>query len=166
MVAVLLATTAVVYAPRQVETFTVLPGRTTMWKINLDDKDYVNCSFGDEEIYFYVTDPYGVTILDLGLVSGFKYIEFTAQGSGEYTLHFENRFTWVDHGPSVMTMVLNTPAKGIPIWVVLILFVVAAVIGIGIYAFRKRNRNKPSKLIANAEANVQPRDEDGKPSTK
>ncbi len=148
MAAILIATTAVVYA-HQVETFTVNPGQATLFKINLDDKDYVNCTFGTQDINFYITNPQGAKILDLGLVRGLKNVEFTAQGSGQYILHFENPYSWTEHGPSLMTVVLDIPTKGTPMWVfLLILFVVAAVLVVGISVFQRRNSNKRAKLTS------------------
>lgn len=44
-------------------------------------------------IDFYVTDPDGNRIVNLGRVSQEEF-EFTTQNSGAYTLYFDNSFSW------------------------------------------------------------------------
>jgi hypothetical protein len=46
------------------------------------------------DIDFWITDPQGTKILDLGRVSVGRSFEFTTQASGAYTFHFSNTFSW------------------------------------------------------------------------
>lgn len=144
IIVVLLGTIPIVCAIK-VDTYTVMSGQALLIKVDLDDQDFVNCTFGDDPIHFYVTNQQDVTVLDLGQVNGIHTINFTAQGAGQYILHFENP---VPIYASVVTVVLDAPSKGIPFWIALILFaVVGLVVGLivtGIIVFVKRRRRQAS----------------------
>ncbi len=49
---------------------------------------------GGNDIDFWVTDPVGATIVNLGRVSQGRSFEFTANKNKAYTLYFGNTFSW------------------------------------------------------------------------
>jgi len=82
----------------QVEVVQVDPLTQKMLTFNLNDGQKFTGSLAvsggsGNDIDFWITDPQGTTILNLGRVSQGKTFEFTAQGSGAYTFHFSNTFS-------------------------------------------------------------------------
>ena len=71
------------------------------WKtltFNLDEGDIFSGSLAisggaNNDINFWITDPHGNIIVNLGRVSQGTTFEFTAKSSGAYTLHFDNSFS-------------------------------------------------------------------------
>ena len=63
---------------------------------------------GDNEIKFWVTDPSGQTILNLGIVSQEASFEFTTQQKGAYTYNFDNNFS--SSTSKTVTMTYNIEA--------------------------------------------------------
>ena len=51
---------------------------------------YFTIRGGDEEVKFYIKDPYGAIIHDAGTVKSRHDFAFTAEHSGVYSLYFEN----------------------------------------------------------------------------
>ncbi len=87
------------------------------------------------DIDFWITNPLGATILNLGRVSQGRSFDFTAQASGAYTLHFGNTFSWFTSKTVYLTYDVGFTILGIDavqlliiVGVVLILLVVALAI--------------------------------------
>jgi len=80
-----------------VEVIDVKAGDEHILALNLNDKDIVNGSISitsvGRNIYFWITNPQGTKIFDDGLVTVVDSFQFTANGGGEYSLHFDNRFS-------------------------------------------------------------------------
>lgn len=82
----------------QVETMQVSPLTKKMLIVNLDEGEKFSGSLtisggANNDIDFWITNPNGNTILNLGRVSQGTTFEFTAQESGAYTFHFDNGFS-------------------------------------------------------------------------
>jgi len=82
----------------QVEVLTVDPLTTKTLTFNLSEGDIFSGSLAisggaNNDINFWITDPQGNTILNLGRISQGTSFEFTAKNSGAYTLHFDNSFS-------------------------------------------------------------------------
>jgi hypothetical protein len=109
------------------------------------------------DINFWVADPQGTTILNLGRVSQGKSFDFTAQSSGAYTFHFDNSFSLLssktvsltyDIGlPSIFGIDLGTFLIIIGVVVILLFMIVALAVALN---RRKRtaktNQPPPSNL--------------------
>lgn len=142
---------SVAYAT-QTETVQVDAGYVKTLVFNLDDGDKFSGSLSisggsGNDIDFSVTNPQGNTIVNLGRVSQGTTFQFTAQGSGAYTLKFDNGFSIF----SSKTVSLSYDVQGevIPglttdslMWIILIV-VVIVVLALIIYALTRRSRNKP-----------------------
>jgi hypothetical protein len=66
---------------------------------NLNGEVRFNGSFlvsggGGKDINFYITDPAGSRIVDLGRVNQAAQFEFNTATAGAYILHFDNGFSW------------------------------------------------------------------------
>lgn len=90
------AATPIVWAA-SVEVIDVRAGDEHISVLNLNNKDVVNGSISitsvGRNIYFWITDPQGTKIFDYGLVTVDASFQFTANGGGAYSLHFDNRFS-------------------------------------------------------------------------
>jgi len=62
------------------------------------------------DIDFWVTDPQGTTILNLGRVSQGKSFDFTAQTSGAFTFHFSNSFSLLSSKTVSLTYDIGLPS--------------------------------------------------------
>jgi hypothetical protein len=60
------------------------------------------------DIKFWITDPEGNTILNLGTVSKGTSFDFTASKSGIYILHFDNSFSLISSKVVSLTYNLDT----------------------------------------------------------
>jgi hypothetical protein len=139
----------------QTETVQVAAGYVQSLIFNLDDGDKFSGSLSvsggsGNDVDFSVTNPQGNTIVNLGRVSQGTTFEFTAQGSGAYTLKFGNDFSIFSS--KTVTLSYDVQEEIIPsvttdslMWIILIVavIVVLALIGFGIYASLRRSRNKP-----------------------
>jgi hypothetical protein len=118
---------------------------------NLDQGDNFEGSLSisggwGNDINFWVTDPQGNTILNLGRVSGGTTFQFDASMSGGYTLHFDNTFSWFSS--KIITLSYNievaiipgVPAgsTGIFIGLIIVVIVLIGVIGYLIIRFKKK----------------------------
>lgn len=123
--------------------------------IKLNDGDYVTGNYtvsaiseqqgepSSSEVYFSVENSQDNKILDYGLVGGANTFNFTAQGSGTYTLNFSNPFDFMkivslsvhapDQEPAVPTgsFFLTYALFGLAI------FSLVVVVGLAIYAIAK-----------------------------
>jgi hypothetical protein len=134
----------------QVESVQVSPGYQQMVSFNLSVGQKFTGSLAitggsGNDINFWVTDPQGSTILNLGRVSLGRTFGFTAESSGAYTLHFDNSFSLISSKAVTLTYDLSLPTVLgldfgvllIIITVVVILLVVIAVLGVAL-SHRKR----------------------------
>jgi len=80
-----------------VEVIDVKAGDEHVLALSLNNKDIVNGSIKitsvGRNIYFWITNPQGTKIFDYGLVTVDTSFQFTANGGGAYSLHFDNRFS-------------------------------------------------------------------------
>jgi len=82
----------------KVETLQIDPLTGRMLIFNLSEGDKFSGSLSisggaNNDIDFWITDPNGNTIVNLGRISQGTTFEFTAQKSGAYTFHFDNGFS-------------------------------------------------------------------------
>jgi hypothetical protein len=82
----------------KVETLQIDPLTERMLIFNLSEGDKFSGSLSisggaNNDIDFWITDPNGNTIVNLGRISQGTTFEFTAQKSGAYTFHFGNSFS-------------------------------------------------------------------------
>jgi len=84
----------------EVETLQIDPLTKRMLIFNLAEGDKFSGSLSisggaNNDIDFWITDPYGNTIVNLGRISQGTTFEFTTQKSGAYTFHFDNSFSLI-----------------------------------------------------------------------
>jgi hypothetical protein len=142
---------SVVYAA-QTETVQVDAGYAESLVFNLDGGDRFSGSLsisggGGSDIDFLVTNPQGITIVNLGRVSQGATFEFTAEDSGAYTLRFDNGFSVFSSKTVSLSYDVQVGAglgfaADSLMWIILIA-VVVVVLALIIYALIRR-RNKPS----------------------
>lgn len=143
---------SVVNASR-VEVLQVDPLTTRMLIFNLNSGQKFTGSLAisggsGNDIDFWVTDPQGTKVLDLGKVSQGRTFEFVAQSSGAYTFHFGNTFSWFTSKTVNLTYDVGLPTVGgvdlgllsIIIGVVVILLIVILILGVMLY--RRKSRSK------------------------
>lgn len=81
------------------------------------------------DIDFWVTDPQGTTILNLGRVSQGKSFDFTAQTSGAFTFHFSNSFSLLSSKTINLTYDIGLPSVfGIDFGTLLIIIAVVVIL--------------------------------------
>jgi hypothetical protein len=99
------------------------------------------------DINFWVTDPTGATILNLGRVSQGGSFDFTAQASGAYTLYFDNSFSLLSSKTASLTYDIGLPTVfGIDLETLLIIVSVIVVLLFVIVALAVAlNRRKRTK---------------------
>lgn len=56
---------------------------------------YFTVRGGNDDVKFYIKNPYGAVILDAGMVTGRHDFAFTAEHEGVYTLYFDNTFSLI-----------------------------------------------------------------------
>lgn len=99
LIAILLSAVAFSSAKAsEVKTIQVSPGYDQIITFNLSARQKFTGSLAisggsGNDIDFWVADPQGKIILDLGRVSQGKSFEFNTQASGTYTFHFSNTFS-------------------------------------------------------------------------
>jgi hypothetical protein len=110
------------------------------------------------DIDFWITEPQGTTILNLGRVSQGRSFDFTAQASGAYTFHFSNGFSLLSSKTVSLTYDVGLPSiLGIDSGQFLIIIGVVAALLVVIVALavalnrRKRasKTNQPPPTITN-----------------
>lgn len=96
------------------------------------------------DINFWVTNPQGITLLNDGTVSQRTTFGFTAQSSGAYTLHFDNRFSTVSTKIVIYTLHFGLPTVfGILLMyiaIIIILLIVVAVLAVALSHKKRMSR--------------------------
>jgi hypothetical protein len=82
----------------EIETLQIDPLTKRMLIFNLSEGDRFSGSLSisggtNNDINFWITDPNGNIIVNLGRISQGTTFEFTAKKSGAYTFHFDNSFS-------------------------------------------------------------------------
>lgn len=54
---------------------------------------YFTVRGGNDDVKFYIKNPYGAIILDAGMMTGRHDFAFTAEHTGVFTLYFDNTFS-------------------------------------------------------------------------
>jgi hypothetical protein len=87
------------------------------------------------DIDFWIADPQGTIILNLGRVSQGRSFDFTAQASGAYTFHFGNSFSLLSSKTVSLTYDIGLPSVfGFDIGQLLIIIGVVVILLIAIVA--------------------------------
>ncbi|MCW4005856.1 MAG: emp24/gp25L/p24 family protein [Candidatus Bathyarchaeota archaeon] len=129
----------------ETESVTVDPLSEQVLVFNLDEgvkfSGSLAISGGNNDIDFWVTNPEGQTILDLGRVSDGKSFNFTADKSGAFSFHFNNDFSVLSS--KVVTLSYNidllSAVTSLPdFWLILIGALIIIVIAAVAFALRKR----------------------------
>jgi hypothetical protein len=103
-------------------------------------------SGGNNDIDFWVVDPQGTKILDLGRVTNGKTFDFTAQSSGAFTLHFSNTFSWFTGKTASLTYDAGLPTVlGIDLGTLLIIIAVVVILLLVALAILLNRRKRMSK---------------------
>lgn len=138
-IAVILVLTHVVsyVGATQVETIQIRPLALELFIFSLDEEERVMGSLfisggSDNDIDFWITNPQGTTIVNLGRVSQGATFEFTAQQSGAYTFHFDNQVSWASSKTVILAFNVEKPLLKNPN--VRIFLLGAFIIGIAINA--------------------------------
>jgi hypothetical protein len=111
----------------------------------------LSISGGGNDIDFWVTDPQGTKVVDLGRVTQGKTFEFTAEASGAYTLHFSNTFSWFTGKTVYLTYDVGSPTvSGIDVGFLLIIIGAVAIIlillvALGVALHRRKNIPKTNQ---------------------
>ena len=141
----------------KVRTVQVEPLTKRMLIFDLDKGDKFSGSLAisggaNNDINFWITDPHGNTIVDLGRISQGTTFEFTTQESGAYTFHFDNTFSLISSKTVNLSYDISRRALLDIVWALIIigvLFIAIAII-IGVLLHRRKTRTilKPSQPIS------------------
>jgi hypothetical protein len=107
-------------------------------------KGALSITGGDNnDIEFWVTDPEGRTILDLGRVSQGTSFDFTASKNGAYTFHFDNRFSIVSSKVVTFSFTVESPSlvssySYILVGLLVMVLILLIFVGIHFYSHRKK----------------------------
>lgn len=83
------------------------------------------------DIDFWITDPHGNTIVNLGRVRYDVIFEFTAQSSGAFTFHFDNSFSSLSSKTITLSYSKSRPGTREYISVLIgVLFIIMVIIGL------------------------------------
>ncbi len=146
-IVLLLSITILYVSASETEVLTVGPYTERILIINLDE----NCQFvgslsisgGDDDINFWVTNPTGDTIVNLSRVSQEATFEFTAQQTGDYTLHFDNSFSFQSSKTVTLSYDATKPSLfNNPIFILLIAIIAIIVIVVVLVRYVKRQKPK------------------------
>ena len=144
-IVLLLSITISYVSATETEVLMVGPYTERILIISLDE----NCKFvgslsisgGDNDINFWVTNPTGNAIVNLGRVSQEATFEFTAQQTGDYTLHFDNSFSL--QSPKTVSLSYEVTSPSIfnnPIFILLIAIIVIIVMAVSVLYIKKQKR--------------------------
>jgi len=103
------------------------------------------------DIDFWITDPQGTSILNMGRVSQGGNFGFTAQASGAYTFHFSNSFSLLSSKTVNLTYDIGLPSIfGIDLeWLLITIGVVVSllllIVGLAVMRHRRRNLSKTNQ---------------------
>ncbi|MCR3907037.1 MAG: emp24/gp25L/p24 family protein [Tenericutes bacterium] len=132
----------------QVKVINVNPMTTNTLTFNLDKTQKVTGSLSisggsGNDINFWITNPIGTTIVNLGRVTQGGQFEFTADQNGAYTMHFDNSFSIFSAKIVNLSYdaTLPTVAGTDPI-LLIVLVVVALIIVAVILSVRKKSKEK------------------------
>jgi hypothetical protein len=128
-----------------------VPASNDLMKIfNLDEGDKFTGSIAitggsGDDVDFYVTDPHGSRIVDLGRVSQGTSFDFTAQDSGAYTLHFDNSFSLFSSKVVTLSYDIENPilpnGDNFVLWIIAGAIIIGVVlIGIAVYVSIKSKK--------------------------
>jgi hypothetical protein len=119
---------------------------------NLDELDKFTGSIAitggsGDDVDFYVTDPHGSRIVDLGRVSQGTSFDFTAQDSGAYTLHFDNSFSLFSSKVVTLSYDIENPilpnGDNFVLWIIAGAIIIGVVlIGIAVYVYIRSKQNQ------------------------
>jgi hypothetical protein len=134
----------------QVDTTTVNPVSEATLTFNLASGQTFSGSLSisggsGNDINFHVTNPQGVTIVNLGRVSGGTSFSFTAESAGAYTLHFDNSFSLFSSKTVVTTYDVSSPKIGgidstILLVIVGVVFIaLVAIVSLAVVSARRKN---------------------------
>jgi hypothetical protein len=99
------------------------------------------------DIDFWITDPQGTTVLNLGRVSQGRSFDFTAQASGAYTFHFSNSFSLLSSKTVNLTYDVGLPSIfGIDAGQLLIIIGVVVILLLVALAILLNRRKRMSKI--------------------
>jgi hypothetical protein len=137
----------------QVKVIQVSPLTEQMLIFNLDSRQKFTGSLAisggsGNDIDFWITDPQGTTILNLGRISQGRSFDFTAQASGAYTFHFSNTFSVLSSKTVNLTYDVGLPTIfGMDLETLLIIIgvIVALLFVILALAVALRRRKRTSK---------------------
>jgi hypothetical protein len=150
VIAVFLMSVCGVAFASQVETANVNPGSETTLTFNLESGQTFSGSLSisggsGNDVNFRVTNPQGVTIVNLGRVSGGTSFSFTAESAGAYTLHFDNGFSLFSSKTVVTTYDVSSPKiGGIDLTLLLVIvgvvfIALVAIVGLAVASARRKN---------------------------
>ena len=140
----------------KVRTVQVEPLTKRMLIFDLDKGDKISGSLSisggaNDDIDFWITNPDGNTIVNLGRISQGTSFEFTAQESGAYTFHFDNTFSWFSSKTVSLSYDISIPAPLDIGWTLIIIGVLliasVIIIGLGVLVYRRKKQfiSKPSQ---------------------
>lgn len=137
-------------------TKTVPAGNDGMMIFNLDEGDKFSGSLSisggsGNDIDFYVTDPHGSRIVNLGRVSQGTSFDFSAQDSGAYTLHFDNGFSLFSSKVVSLSFDVESPilpnADNFILWIIAGAVIIGVVLmGIAVYVSIRHKKEKSTTL--------------------
>ena len=134
-----------------VPAFTVSPLSTTQIPIVIPSGTTFNGSISTTgTVRFWVSDPNGIQIVNLGLVDNAAKFSFVSQQNGNYTMNFENDQPDADPVQVTLSFVTNPDisagnSTGTPLSYFIILIVIAVVGSfVIIFLVRRKNKNRAS----------------------
>ena len=143
-----------------VETINVNPMGMTSFTINLDVGQNFSGSMSilggsNNDINFYVRNPVGNTIIDLGRVSQGDTFEFTAEMNGAYILYFENNLSTFSSKTVTLTYDLSLPLIfGVdPLILIFLVFILLIIIGVAVYFYRLGRTQKKNTRLQKGDIN-------------
>lgn len=140
----------------QVEVVQVDPLTQKMLTFNLNDGQKFTGSLAvsggsGNDIDFWITDPQGTTILNLGRVSQGKTFEFTAQVSGAYTFHFSNTFSLFSSKTVNLSYDISNPILGgidfsLLLIIIAVIILAIALVVLAIMLSHRKSTSKTDQL--------------------
>lgn len=129
-----------------IEIISVTAGGKSTFIIDLEDGQKfwstISINGGSEnDIDFFVQNPKGITIIDLGRISQGDSFEFTAEENGSYVLNFENDFSTISS--KVITLTFKTsliPIAGIDPILLLAIIVVVIILLILVIVYERSRK--------------------------
>jgi len=136
-----------------VETFNVAAGDQNIFTLNLREGMNIEGSISvtggsGNDIDFWIIDPTGNTILNLGRISHGTEFEFSVDQNGAYSLHFDNSFSLLSTKNVVLTYDVFIAGLN-QTQLLLLAFLVIAIIVIGIIIILKKGRKSRTECKPN-----------------